>query len=89
MEPITLQIPEDLARRLRQQSHDATQILALGLRQEERIEFALQEYQGGRASIGHAAYLAGLTVQELIEEAIKHKIEPHWDEQMLHEELGE
>jgi len=89
MEQIVLQVPEDLAQRLRQQSHNVLDILALGLRQEERIEFALQEYRERRASIGHAAYLAGLTVQEMIEHAVLHGIEPHWDEKMVREELGQ
>jgi predicted HTH domain antitoxin len=89
MEQITLQVPEDLARRLRQQSHNLEEILALGLRQEERIQFALQEYRDGRASIGHAAYLAGLTVEEVIEHAVLHGIQPHSDEKMVREELAE
>lgn len=88
MEQITLQVPEDLARQLKQHSRDLVKILTRGLRQEERIQFALREYQEGRASIGHAAYLAGLTVEEMIEEAVRHGVEPHWDEKMIHEELN-
>ncbi len=86
MEHITVEVPEDLAQRLKQQSHDLIEILTLGLRQEERIQFALQEYQENRASIGHAAYLAGVTVQEMIDHASKHGVEPHWDEKMIREE---
>jgi predicted HTH domain antitoxin len=89
MEQLVLQVPEDLAQRLRQQSHNVLDILALGLQQEERIEFALQEYRENRASIGHAAYLAGLTVQEMIEHAVLHGVEPHWNEKMIREELGQ
>lgn len=86
MEQITLDVPEDLAQRIKQQSHDLIEILALGLRQEERIQFALQEYRDDRASIGHAACLAGLTVQEMVEHAVKHGMEPHWNERILREE---
>jgi predicted HTH domain antitoxin len=56
---------------------------------EGQIEFALSEYQAKRASIGHAAELAGLSVREIIEEAVKRRIKPHWDEQTIREELGE
>ena len=89
MEHITLEVPEDIAQRLKQHPLDLIEILTLGLRQEERIRFALQEYQANRASIGHAAYLAGLTVQEMIEQAVKHGVEPHSDERMIREESGE
>lgn len=88
MEHITLEIPEDLAQRLKQHSLDLIEILTLGLREEERIQLALQEYREGRASIGHAAYLAGLTVQEMIEHAVRSGVEPHWDEKMSREELS-
>lgn len=59
------------------------------LPKDARIEFALHEYQAKRASIGRAAELARLSVREIIEEAVKRGIKPHWDEQMLREELGE
>jgi predicted HTH domain antitoxin len=56
---------------------------------EDQIEFALREYLAKRASIGRAAELAGLSVQEIIEQVVKRGIEPHWDEQVIREALGE
>lgn len=88
MERVTLEIPDELVQELNQHVQDLSEILTLGLRQQMRIRFALREYQEGRASIGHAAFLAGLTVQEMIEQAVRRGVEPHWDEEMIRKELA-
>ncbi len=89
MERITVEISDALAQELKRYSRDLNELLLLGLRQDARIQFALREYQAGRASIGHAAYLAGLTVQEIVEQAVKHGVKPHWDWDMIRQELAE
>ncbi len=88
MEQVILQVNDTLSRELKQHRDDIEEILTLGLQQQARIRHALREYQEGRASIGHAAFLAGLTVQEIIQHAVKHGVKPqHWDEEMIRDEL--
>jgi predicted HTH domain antitoxin len=89
MTRIVVEVPDNLAQELKRCRCDLAEILVLGLRQERRIKSALLEYQENRASIGRAAELAGLSLHEIIEQAVKHGVEPHWDEKMIREELGE
>ncbi len=89
MERITISLPNELVQRLKRNRRQLPEILRLGLQQQERIRIALELYQDNQASIGRAARIAGLTVMEMMEEAAKRGVEPHWDEEMIRQELGE
>jgi|GEM_PF-1205846 len=88
MERITIQIPSDLAPQLKRERRRVPELLRLGMQQDARIEYALQLYQKSQASIGRAARIAGMTVIEIMEEAAKRGVEPHWNEKMLRQEVG-
>lgn len=89
MEHITIKVPEDLRQRLKGKRRQVPELLRLGLEQLERIESALELYRQNQASIGRAARIAGLTVEEMILEAAKRGVEPHWNEKMIRQEVGE
>ncbi len=89
MERITIQVPNDLVQQLKRKRRKVSDFLRLGMQQDERIEYALELYRKRQASIGHAARIAGLTVMEMMEEAARRGVEPHWDEKMRQQEVGE
>ncbi len=89
MERLVIQVPSDLVQQLKRKRRMIPQYLRLGMRQEERIQYALRLYQKRQASIGHAARIAGLTVMEMMEEAAQRGVKPNWSEKMLRQEVGE
>ncbi len=89
MERMTIQVPNDLVQQLKRKRRKVPAFLRLGMRQDERIEYALELYQKRQASIGRAARVAGLTVMEMMEEAARRRVEPHWDDKMLRQEVRE
>jgi predicted HTH domain antitoxin len=89
MESMTIRIPNDLIQQLKRNRRRVPEFLRLGIHQDARIDYALELYKQNQASIGRAARLAGLTVMEMIEEAAKRGVEPHWNKKMIREELGE
>ncbi len=82
---ITVEIPEQWDW---DQTVQVQEIFQLGLYQL-RVRQALQIYQAGSGSLGHAAEQAGVSKRDLIREARARGIEPLFDEQTVREELGE
>jgi predicted HTH domain antitoxin len=87
MERITLELPEELSKELHIDQSKVKELVLLGLSQL-KIQEALLLYKRGIVSFGHAAELAGIPERELVRHARANGIRPHWDEQMLREELG-
>ena len=63
------------------------EIIQLGTHQL-RVRRALEMYQTGIGSLGYVAEKTGLSKRDLIREARARGIEPPFDEQAVHEELG-
>ena len=86
-EKIVVEIPADLADTLMERQDRLPEILQLGLRQL-KIREALTLYEEGIVSLARAAELAGIPIQEMIREARARGIIPHWNEEMVKEELA-
>ena len=87
MERITLEIPDELAGTLHIDQTKVKELVLLGLAQL-KIQEALEFYKRGIVSFGRAAEIAGISQRELVRHARANAIRPHWDEEMLREELG-
>ncbi|MCX7839207.1 MAG: UPF0175 family protein [Anaerolineae bacterium] len=88
MERVTLEIPEELAGTLHIDQTRVKELVMLGFFQL-KLQEALTLYKRGIVSFGRAAEIAGVSERELVRYARAYAIRPRWDEQMLHEELGE
>jgi predicted HTH domain antitoxin len=88
MERIVIQVPNDIVQQQKRKRRKVPEYLRLGMRQDERIQYALEVYQKRQASIGRAARIAGLTVMEMMEEAARRGVKPNWNDTLLREEVG-
>jgi predicted HTH domain antitoxin len=88
VERIVVEIPDALVEEFELHDDELREVLLFGLHQREKIRRALELYQQGQASIAKAAQIAGLSLHEMMEQAAKHGIEPHVDEQMIRKELS-
>ena len=87
-EPLTLTIPESLARELDSVGEGfLIDLLERGLR-EFKIEQALNRYARGGISFGAAARQAGVSRSELARHAHARGMEPPFSADTLAEELG-
>jgi hypothetical protein len=85
---ITVEIPERWLQGLDWDQRTVVQeIIQLGTHQL-KIRQALEWYQAGVGSLGYVAERVGLSKRDLIREARSRGIEPPFDEQTVHEELG-
>jgi predicted HTH domain antitoxin len=85
---VTVEIPEQWLQDLDWQRGTVLQeIIQLGSYQL-KVRSALEMYQAGVGSLGYAAERVGLSKRDLIREARARGIEPPFDEQTVHEELG-
>ena len=85
---ITVEIPEPLMRDLDlDQAAVVQEVIQLGVHQY-KVQQALRLYQAGAGSLGYVAEQAGLAKRDLVREARARGIEPDFDEQTVHEELG-
>jgi len=87
-EPLTLTIPEPLARELDSIGEDLLiDLLERGLR-EFKIEQALDRYARGGLSFGAAARQAGVSRSEFARHAYARGMEPPFSDKTVAEELG-
>jgi hypothetical protein len=85
---ISVEIPEQWLEGLDWDQRTVVQeIIQLGTHQL-KIRRALEMYQAGTGSLGYVAERVGLSKRDLIREARSRGIEPPFDEQTVHEELG-
>jgi predicted HTH domain antitoxin len=85
---ITMEIPEQWLQDLDlDQGMVIQEIVRLGVHQF-KVRRALEMYQAGAGSLGYVAEKTGLSKRDLIREARARGIEPPFDEQTVHEELG-
>ena len=85
---VTVEIPEQWLQDLDwHQGAVMQEIIQLGTHQL-RVRRALEMYQAGIGSLGYVAEKTGLSKRDLIREARARGIEPPFDEQAVHEELG-
>ncbi|MBT3185812.1 MAG: antitoxin [Deltaproteobacteria bacterium] len=87
MAKTTIEIPDERLPELEAYRDRLGELLLLGLAQA-KIQEALLFYKHGSVSFGRAAELAGLTEQELMQQARAIGIEPDWTESMVEEELA-
>ena len=87
-EPLTLTIPDALARELDSMGEGlVVDLLERGLR-EFKIEQALDRYRRGGISFGAAARQAGVSQSELARQAYARGMEPPFSAKTLAEELA-
>jgi hypothetical protein len=87
-EPLTLTVPDSLARQLDSAGEDLLiDLLERGLR-EFKIEQALARYARGGISFGAAACQAGVSRSELARQAYARGMEPPFSPEPVAEELG-
>ena len=85
---VSVEIPEQWLQGLDWDQRTVVQeIIQLGTHQL-KIRQALELYQAGVGSLGYVAERVGLSKRDLIREARSRGIEPPFDEQTVHEELG-
>lgn len=85
---ITVEIPEQWLQGLEWNQADVMQeIIQLGTYQL-KVRQALRMYQTDMGSLGYVAEKVGLSKRDLIREARARGIDPDFDEQTVHEELG-
>ena len=84
---MTIQIPDEFAQELQQYKDRLREILLLGLTQL-RVQEALMLYGRGLVSIGRAAELAGLPIDEMTRHAREAGVHPRFSEEMVKEELA-
>jgi predicted HTH domain antitoxin len=88
IEPLTLTIPDSLARELDSVEEGLLiDLLERGLR-EFKIEQALDRYRRGGISFGAAAGQAGVSRSEFARQAYARGMEPPFSAETLAEELG-
>lgn len=80
-------IPDERLPELEPYKECLGELLLLGLAQI-KIREALQLYQQGAVSFGRAAELAGLSRQEMLQQAQALGVQPRWGTQMVQEELA-
>ncbi len=87
MAKTTIEIPDDRMAELDAYKNRLGEILLLGLSQV-KIQEALLLYKRGLISIGRAAELSGLPESEMIHHAQANGIQPHWNDELVEEELA-
>jgi uncharacterized protein (DUF433 family)/predicted HTH domain antitoxin len=86
---VQVEVPEEWLQDLEgDRSTVMREIVRLGVYQL-RVRRALEMYQTGAGSFGYVAEKAGLSKRDLVREARARGIEPPFDEQTVHEELGQ
>jgi predicted HTH domain antitoxin len=86
---VTVEVPVQWLEDLKwDESAVVQEIIQLGTYQF-KVRRALEMYQAGAGSLGHAAEKAGLSKRDLIREARARGIVPPFDEETVREELGE
>ena len=83
---MTIQLPDEFAAELEQHQDRLKEVLLLGLLQI-KIQEALLLYGRGLVSIGRAAELTGLTVDDLIRQARAAGVHPRFSQEMVQGEL--
>ncbi|MCY3790629.1 MAG: UPF0175 family protein [Gemmatimonadetes bacterium] len=86
MAKTTVEIPDHKMAELEAYKDRLGDLLLLGLSQV-KIQEALLLYKRGLISIGRAAEIAGLTEQEVVQQARAFGIQPRWSETQVQEEL--
>ncbi len=87
MAKTTIEVPDDRMAELDAYKNRLGEILLLGLSQI-KIQEALLMYKRGLVSIGRAAELSGLSESEMIHQAQVNGIQPHWNDELLEDELA-
>lgn len=87
MPTITITVPDDLSTQLEPFHDNLTELLRIGLR-EVRIEQSLALFKKGDISLWKAARLAGVSLREMMQQAVAHGLQPPLDAETLQEELG-
>jgi len=87
MPTITISISDDLSDQLEPYQDNLDDLLRIGLR-EVRIEQSLALFKKGSISLWKAARLAGISLREMMNQAVAHGLEPVLDEETLQEELA-
>ena len=82
----TVEIPDHKMAELEAYKDRLGDLLLLGLSQV-KIQEALLLYKRGLISIGRAAEIAGLTEQEVVQQARAFGIQPRWSGTQVQEEL--
>ena len=83
----TVQIPDERLQELEAYKDRLGELLLLGLSQV-KIQEALLLYKRGLVSLGRAAELAGLSEQEMMQQARAMGIQPRWSQAQVEEELA-
>jgi predicted HTH domain antitoxin len=83
---MTIEIPDDLADKIRPYEKNLQELIVIGLTQL-RIQEALALFKRGNISLWKAARLADIPLREMIMHASAQGLKPQIDEQMKEEEL--
>ena len=86
MAKTTIEIPDERMKDLDPYRDRLGELLLLGLSQV-KIQESLLLYKRGLVSMGRAAELAGLSEQEMIQQARATGVEPRWSKTLVEEEL--
>lgn len=86
MKRMTIEIPDDLADKIRPYEKNLQELIVIGLTQL-RIQEALALFKRGNISLWKAARLADIPLREMIMHASAQGPKPQIDEQMKEEEL--
>lgn len=84
---MNVDIPEELIHDFDGHRDQLREVILLGLRQL-KINETLFLYKQGIVSFGRAAELAGLSRQDMTQQARAAGIEPRWSDEMLRAELA-
>jgi hypothetical protein len=76
--PVTITVPEELARQLPSSALERQEVLALGLR-EWQVRKALAAYGRGEGTLAYAASQVGISLREMIPLAYAHGLAPKVD----------
>jgi predicted HTH domain antitoxin len=87
MKHVTIELSDDVARKVDPYRDCLEELVLLGLSQLKAQE-ALILYTRGIVSFAHAAEIAGLSRPEMIRQARAFGIQPRWSEQMMKDELA-
>lgn len=87
MQTLTVNIPSELSEQLAPYQENIDQLLLLGLR-EFRLRQSLTLFKQGNVSVWKAARLAQVSFREMLQYLVAQGIQPHADEETIHEELA-
>ena len=87
MQPLTLEVSESLLDELGPYRDSLDDLLVVGLRQV-KLESALALFKRGDISLWKAARMAGVSLQQMTQQAVAQGLRPALDEETTAEELA-